>query len=187
MSDHQARTAPPLRLTDVEGNVHVIGEDSGQPVVLSFFREASCPYCNFRIYELTNNLPDLARNGVKMLGVFASSEDEIRRFLLQRPRPISMIADPQLSAFDTYGVARETALSKLRALVRRLPALLKGYRLLEGAGPKAKDSRIIPADFLIDGDGRVVDEFYGEDIGHHIPIERIERFVAEQGRRRAAA
>ncbi len=177
MAEHLPRPAEPLLLTDVHGNRVPIGRDAGRPVVLSFFREASCPYCNFRIYELTNNVPQLGKGRVELVAVLASTEDEVRRFLLQRERPITFVADPDLDAFETYGVAREGALSKLKALLRRLPALLRGYRLREGEGPKARDSRIIPADFLIDADGRVVDEYYGEDIGDHIAIERIQQFV----------
>ena len=32
----------------------------------------------------------------------------------------------------------------------------------------------MPADFLIDEQGTVVETYYGEDIGDHIPMERIE-------------
>lgn len=37
---------------------------------------------------------------------------------------------------------------------------------------------LLPADFLIDEQGHVVETHCGRDAGDHIPIERIELFVA---------
>lgn len=35
----------------------------------------------------------------------------------------------------------------------------------------------MPADFLIDEKGNVVETYYGKDAGDHIPMERIELFA----------
>jgi hypothetical protein len=36
---------------------------------------------------------------------------------------------------------------------------------------------LMPADFLIDEKGNVVETYYGKDAGDHIPMERIELFA----------
>ena len=36
----------------------------------------------------------------------------------------------------------------------------------------------MPADFLIDEQGYIVEAYYGEDAGDHIPFERIEQFLS---------
>jgi hypothetical protein len=36
----------------------------------------------------------------------------------------------------------------------------------------------MPADFLIDEEGRIVEAYYGSDAGDRIPMERIELFLA---------
>lgn len=173
-------TAPKLTLTDVNGRQHRIGAESGKPVVLSFFREASCPYCNYRIYELTHNVPELTQGAISMVAVFASTEDEIRRFLMHGKRPMAMVADPELSAFEAYGVGRETLLSKLKAFLRRAPQFLAGTKLVRKSNPRAKDSRIIPADILMNAQGDIVETYYGNDIGDHIPIDRLKAFARDQ-------
>lgn len=40
-------------------------------------------------------------------------------------------------------------------------------------------NNILPADFLIDENGYIVEAYYGQDIGDHIPFERIENFLKE--------
>jgi hypothetical protein len=37
--------------------------------------------------------------------------------------------------------------------------------------------KIVPADFLIEIDGRVVDLWYGRDTADHIPLSKIQRFA----------
>ena len=44
---------PTIALVDV--NLKRISIGQGRKVLLSLFREATCPFCNFRVYELTHN------------------------------------------------------------------------------------------------------------------------------------
>ncbi|MGA8258930.1 MAG: hypothetical protein WB783_01835 [Arenicellales bacterium] len=39
-------------------------------------------------------------------------------------------------------------------------------------------NNLMPADFLIDEKGRIVDAYYGDDAGDRIPFDRIETFLA---------
>ena len=57
-----------------------------------------------------------------------------------------------------------------------MPTLLKGMRIVGLAG--LNTSNLMPADFLIDEQGRIIDAYYGDDAGDHIPFERIELFIA---------
>jgi hypothetical protein len=45
----------------------------------------------------------------------------------------------------------------------------------------------MPADFLIDEYGRIVEAYYGGDAGDRIPIERVEAFLTQRRPARAAA
>ena len=67
-------------------------------------------------------------------------------------------------------------LRKLKAIVTRVPTLLKGLRLVGWAG--LKTNNLMPADFLIDESGRIVETWYGTDAGDRIPLERVELFLA---------
>ena len=48
------------------------------------------------------------------------------------------------------------------------------------------DWAMVPADFLIDPDQRIAAVFYGQHIGDHMPIARIERFLEVVGSDNAA-
>jgi hypothetical protein len=39
-------------------------------------------------------------------------------------------------------------------------------------------NNLMPADFLIDEEGRIVEAYYGGDAGDRIPLERVELFLA---------
>ena len=58
----------------------------------------------------------------------------------------------------------------------RMGAMMRGMATV-GMRGMATGNRM-PADFLIDEHGRVVETYYGRDAGDHIPMERLERFVA---------
>jgi peroxiredoxin len=133
-------TAPALELVDIYGKAIPLG-GTGRRTLLSFFRDAACPFCNFRIYELTHHHQSLAALGLDIVAVFGSSQAEVVRFVARHPRPFRVAADPiGLAGFNT--------------------------------------NNLMPADFLIDEEGRIVETYYGSDAGDRIPLERVELFLA---------
>ncbi len=166
--------APTLDLLDIHGQPIVIG-GTGRRTLLSFFRDAACPFCNFRIYELTSHHQSLSALGLDIIAVFSASQAEVLRFAGHRPRPFSIAADPTSAAHEAYGIER-SLWRKLKAIVLRAPTLIRGLRLVGLAGLNA--GNLMPADFLIDEQGRIVETYYGSDAGDRIPIERIELFLA---------
>jgi hypothetical protein len=86
-----------------------------------------------------------------------------------------VIADPTSAAYDAYHI-EHSRWANLKAIITRLPTLLKGLRLVGLAG--FKTNNVVPADFLIDEDGKIVEAYYGRDAGDHIPFERVELFAA---------
>lgn len=165
--------APELALRDIYGQPVRIGK--GRRTLLCFFRDAACPFCNYRIYELTQQHKGLLALGLDVVAVFASTEEEVKRFVARHPRPFTVVADPTARAHLRYGIER-SFLRKLKAVVTRVPTLIKGLRIVGLAG--FKTNNLMPADFLIDEEGRIVETHYGSDAGDRIPFERVELFLA---------
>jgi len=165
--------APDLLLRDIYGEPVRIGR--GQRTLLCFFRDAACPFCNYRVYELTQQHKGLLALGLNIVAVFASSEEEVRRFVARHPRPFTVVADPTATAHLRYGIER-SFLRKLKAVLTRVPTLIKGLRIVGLAG--LNTNNLMPADFLIDEEGRIVETYYGSDAGDRIPFERVELFLA---------
>lgn len=171
------QSTPTLPLSDIEGHPIRIGD--GRKLLLSVFREAACPFCNVRVYELTHDHDDLRARGLDIVAIFHSDERDVRRFIARQPRPFRMVADPEGRAHAAFGAER-SSLGKAKAVLMRLPALLRGLRLLGFAQGSRPTGALMPADFLIDGSGRIVATHYGRDAGDHMPMARILQF-AEDG------
>ncbi|MCK9537952.1 peroxiredoxin-like family protein [Dokdonella sp.] len=175
--------APALELEDIYGNPVSIGASSGRRTLLCFFRDAACPFCNFRIYELTHHHAALQQLGLDVVAVFASDVAAVKRFVARSPRPFPVVADPHLRSYAAYGV--ETSLwGKLKAIATRIPTLLKGLRIVGMAG--LNTNNLMPVDFLIDEKGRIAESHYARDAGDHIAFERVELFLARGLLERAA-
>ena len=165
-------TAPQIFLVDISGQPVQIG--NGRKLLLSLFREATCPFCNFRVYDLTNNYPNLSHLGLDIVVVFKSDEEDVRKFIARRPRPFRMVADPQGIAYEKFFVGT-SMWGKLKAMMLHPIAMIKGMNLV---GLRSiSTGNLMPADFLIDERGVVVETYYGEDASDHIPMERIELFA----------
>jgi peroxiredoxin len=167
--------APQLTLADAHGKPIVIGGARTNRTLLCFFRDPACPFCNFRIYQLTSRHQQLASHGLEIIALFSATADDVKRFVAQHPRPFPVIADPTSAAYDAYRI-EHSRWAKLKAIITRLPTLLKGLGLVGMAG--LKTNNVVPADFLIDEDGKIVEAYYGRDAGDHIPFERVELFAA---------
>ncbi len=166
--------APALSLVDIHGQQISIG-GRGRRTLLSFFRDAACPFCNFRIFELTHHHQALSALGLDVVAVFGSSREDVLRFVARHPRPFRIAADPEGATHARYGIER-SLWRKLKAIATRVPTLLKGLRIVGWAG--LDTNNLMPADFLIDEDGRIVEAWYGNDAGDRIPLERVELFLA---------
>lgn len=171
-----------FRGKDVFGNRFQLSDHIGKRVMLSFFRDAGCPFCNLRIYELTHNHQLWKDQNLEIVTVFSDTSEKVRRFVAKHPRPFTMIADPKLKLYNHYGIEHSTA-ALLKALAFKMPRIIKG--IAKGGRPSNNPHlRIVPADFLLAEDGRVEHIWYGRDTSDHIPLETVRRFI-DEGRARA--
>lgn len=178
---------PPVRLVDIYDQPIIVG--NGRKMLLSLFREATCPFCNVRVFELTHNFKDMSARGLDIVAVFSSNRQDVLRFIARQPRPFRMVSDPEGSIYEAFGV--ESSLwGKAKAMMTRLRALgqgmgvvgMKGMMLhaMSAMGMRGQGGSLMPADFLIDERGNIVETYYGLDAGDHIPLSRIELFVARR-------
>jgi peroxiredoxin len=165
---------------DIFGEPFQLSDYIGKRVVLSFFRDAACPFCNYRVYELTHKYNDWKSAGVEVVVVFSDTSEQVRKHVARHPRPFKMLSDPNLELYNIYGVER-SFMAVVKAVFFKLPEILKGFAK-GGRATKNPHMDIVPADFLIDVDGRVVELYYGKNTADHIPLERIQRFAAKKSK-----
>jgi len=168
--------APDFDIPDIQGNRIRLSDLRGKKVLLSFFRDAGCPFCNLRVYELSTEYEKLRAQGMEVIAFFRSNEDDVRRFVARRPRPFTLIADPKMAVYSPYGI-EHSWFALFKAMMLRMPRMLRAMTLapptLLGADPA-----LVPADFLIDQRGFVRKAYYGRDMGDHLPMEEIRAFAA---------
>ena len=162
---------PALDLVDIHG-LPIMISSHGRLTLLSFCRDAVRPFCNFRIYEMTDQHVEMAARGLDIVAAFSTSQTEVLRFAVHRPRPLQLATDFTSSTHQIYAIER-SLWRKLKAIVTRVPTLLKSMRLVGLAG--LNTGNLMSADFLIDEHGRIVKAYCGRDASDRIPLERVEQ------------
>ena len=138
------------------------------------FPDAGCPFCNLRLYELTRYYKYFAQKGLITLAVFNSSPQTIKRYMGKHDRPFLMLADPDKTVFQSYGV--ESSWGKLLLGFFKIPRIFSAFS--KGFGPSlGAFNPLLPADFLISPDFTLSQVYYSRDASGHIPMAAIEKFL----------
>jgi peroxiredoxin len=175
MRQHTGNIAPDFRAKTWEGIDVNLADYRGQKVWLAFFRYAACPLCNLQVRAIIRKHDELKAQGVQVLAVFQSPAESMAEYVAGQNPPFPLISDPSESLYALYGL--ENSKKALFAL-KNVPALAKAAAAgFMSVNPEGTIDRI-PADFLIDESGKITDVFYGETIGDHIGMDRVERFAA---------
>ncbi|MFC3156947.1 peroxiredoxin family protein [Gilvimarinus japonicus] len=166
-----------FRTKDVHGKPFQLSDYKGKRVMLSFFRDAGCPFCNLRVYELTHKYKHWQDQNLEVIAVFSDTSAQVRRYVAKHPRPFTMLADPKLQLYNRYGIEHSGS-ALLKALLFKFPRIVKG--IFKGGRPSNNPHvKIVPADFLLTEDGRVAKVWYGRDTSDHIPLTEVQRFIDE--------
>jgi len=164
---------------DIGGRTIRLTDFTDKYLLLSFYRFASCPFCNLRVHEMSQHYAEFHAQGLEMVAVFQSPADKILKYAGKVRHPFPIIADPDRRLYRAYGVETSWA-GVARAMVTRFPDLLRAI-FAEGFLPGTIEGEIqrLPADFLIGPDGRVLHAYYGRDIGDHMPLQYIQRYLVD--------
>lgn len=167
--------APDFDVRDIFEQPVRLRDCSGRRLLLSFYRFASCPFCNLRVHRLLQRHSELHALGLRLVGVFQSRPELVRKHVGKQDAPFPIVADPGGALYQAYGVDSSKA-GMARALLRMPDAALA---MSKGFLPRDVDTALdlMPADFLIDEDGVLRVAYYGRDPGDHLPFDRVMSFA----------
>lgn len=172
---HPGTHAPLFETEDFLGTPVSLAALRGRPVLLSFYRYASCPLCNLRVRELMRHQSDLETSGLALVGVFQSSRHEIARHVGRQDATFPLVPDASMDLYRRYGVERSMWAMLSTTVIRdALRAMRAGFRPGRIDGPLDR----LPADFLIAPDGKVAVAYYAEHQSDHLPVENIKRWLS---------
>ena len=166
-----------FRLPGIDGGTFDLASLTGRRYLLSFFRFASCPFCNLRVHELVQRFGELGA-GFTIVAVFDSPLDNLRRHAERHAAPFPILADETGEAYRAYAIERSLG-GMLKGMALRAPTLLRA--MSRGYVPTTLKGSLttMPADFLIDEAGIIREAHYGRDEGDHLPFDAVAAFSAE--------
>ena len=168
--------APLFSQKAFSGEVYDLSVKREKPLLLAFFRYASCPLCNFRVHELIQNHQRLNKH-LEIVAIFQSPKNKVEQYVCKQDIPFTLIPDPDKNLYKQYAVesswfgfgkAWTVKISQVFNAVikhRFIPGTMEG------------EIHRIPADFIIDTDGKILKAFYGQHIGDHLPLNEIEKLI----------
>lgn len=160
---------------DILGNKIDLEEFRGKKVFLSFYRGASCPFCNLRVHELIGQMEHFQEKELVVIGFFMSTQPEIMEYLGKQNPPFPIIADPEEKYYKMYGIEKSFA-GKMKAMLRvgaMMKIVAKGFFSMKAM----KDEDTLPADFLINENGAIELAYYGKDFGDHLDFKIIKNWI----------
>ena len=163
-----------ISLPSIDGSIFKTDSLEGKPFMLSFFRFASCPFCNLRVHELVRRFGEFG-DGFTVVAVFDSPLDNLVRHAEGHKAPFPILADESNRYYNEYSIERSLS-GVLKGMLLRMPTLIKG--MLKGYVPTIIKGSMttMPADFLIDKNGVIQMAYYGSDEGDHLPFEQAKAF-----------
>jgi peroxiredoxin Q/BCP len=143
----------------------------GRPVLLKFYRFATCPVCNLHMHRFIKEYDKVQALGITAVVLYHSPVEKLQAANIDLP-PFPLVPDAEKLIFKAYGVERSWAGMFSFAVMREyIRAVCAGFP----PGMLTSDGGITgnPADFLIDGDGRIVYAHYGRHYADSLEAPQI--------------
>jgi peroxiredoxin len=171
-------TAPNFSATDINGELVNLSDYRGKKIILSFYRNVSCPFCNRRVHQIMGNNLRFQKAGAQLIFLFESSNIKLKSSTFHRGiSPWPMIGDPEQRIYTMYGVEFSTLKMMKSMLVTNVWQAKKDTRALNLPKDKDASMSLIPADFFIDENFKIVKAHYGTHLDDHVSIDELKAFA----------
>lgn len=96
--------APAWKAKDQDGIEHSLDDYRGMWLLLYFYPKDDTSGCTMEACNFRDNLGEIERNGLKIVGVSVDPVDSHRKFADKYELPFTLIADENKSIVNAYGV-----------------------------------------------------------------------------------
>ena len=176
---HQGQKVDAIQLPAIDGKQFTTANLQGKRYLLTFFRFASCPFCNMRLAQLvalknqlTKELPEQS----EIVAIFSSQLAHLQLHANKHVTQLPILADADNKYYEEFNV-KKSFWGMIKGAVLRFPTAIKG--LMRGYIPKEMSSRllIMPLSLLVDEKGVIQTIYHGKDEGDHIPLAQVKSFL----------
>lgn len=172
------QNAPKIILPSISNDLFSTNTLKGKPYLISFFRFATCPFCNLRLNMLINRLDEL-KGDFTIVAIFDSPLKTLIKTSKKHEAPFPILADENKQYYKLFGV-KKSFLGMLHGMILHSPTLFKG--MLKGYIPFPITGSMLtmPAEFLVDKKGIIQHTFYAKHEAEHLDFEIIKSFARTQ-------
>ena len=169
------KIVPRISLPAIDGTTFDNNFLAGKRYLITFFRFASCPFCNMRMAQLVKSKESLD-DTFEIVAVFESEIEHLKKHASEHFAKFPILADATGKYYKSFGV-RKSFWGMLKGMVFRFPTLISA--VFKGYIPKEMSSRflIMPMSMLVDEKGIIQRIYHGKDEGDHLPLKDILAFA----------
>ena len=106
----EGKKAPSFTGKDQDGKKVSLADFTGKKVVLYFYPQDNTPTCTVQACNLRDNFSDLQKEGIVVIGVSPDEEAKHKKFETKFELPFTLLADPELTIIEKYGVWGEKSM-----------------------------------------------------------------------------
>ena len=174
----EGQYASDFNAIDIYGKKIKLSDYRGKKIILGFFRNVSCPFCNRRVHQIMGNSVRLKQKNVQMVFLFESTTEKLSSSTFhQGISPWPLIGDPDKNIYRQFGV-ENSMLKMMNTMLHSSVAKAKKDTMnLNLPEDKESSMTLIPADFFIDENFKIVKAHYGKHLDDHISIEELKAFA----------
>jgi peroxiredoxin len=168
----------PLSLQAFDGKTFDSKRYSDSNLLIIFFRDATCPFCNMHLKELADDYEFFKSNNLQIVTFFASTAEEIKQYAGRNEVPFYIIPDPELTHYKMFDV-RQSRMGLWKTLCKPISvikAMFSGFFNLKSMNKLP----IIPSDFLISKGGLIDIVHHSDDYADHLSISEIKYWLEKQ-------
>ena len=103
----EGSVAPNFAAKDANGETVRLKDLRGQKVVIYFYPKDDTPGCTKEACSFRDAFADFKKRDIKVLGISIDSEASHKKFAAKYKLPFTLLADPDHSIADAYGVYGE--------------------------------------------------------------------------------
>jgi peroxiredoxin Q/BCP len=103
----EGTVAPNFAANDANGESVRLKDLRGKKVVIYFYPRDDTPGCTKEACSFRDAFADFKKRGIEVLGVSVDSEASHKKFTAKYKLPFTLLADPDHSIADAYGVYGE--------------------------------------------------------------------------------
>lgn len=141
---------------------------------LQFRRFAGCPVCNLHLQSFFKHADAIKAHGIEEVIVFHASKEKMLENVVETS--FNLVADPNKKLYEQFGLK-----NSWKALLNPsvVTSAVKGLNIKPFAKPeKLETELVVPADFLIDKNGKIVALKYGKHADDQWSVDKLLSLVS---------